>query len=307
MRLHLLKLGAAAAVFGFAPTIFADLSVTNTNNAMTMVNSALGAVTGITVTGATYNGASIASGTYTGLVYGPFAGIASGLLLTSGEAQLADGPNTLDGATGDNGGPTASYTKYDGTNNIDLNDVATLSINFHADTAMSLSFDFTYGSEEYWFYTNSPFNDAFFAFLDGGTTTLALDPLGQAITIDNQYLTIDNRPSDFDPTNGYGLPDKAGAGAAAGINELQYDGFTPVLRTNFDVTAGDHTLTFVIGDAGDTVLDSGVFISHLFGPGTSGGGTDPVPEPSSAAFLGLGSGAIALNEVRRRMAVRRKR
>jgi hypothetical protein len=249
----------------------------------------------------------LASGTYSGLSYGPFAGISSGFVLTTGDAQLAVGPNTLDDATLSNSGPTATFINYDGTHTIDLNDVATLSINFHADAATSLSFDFAYGSEEYWYYTNSEFNDSFFAFLDGGTTTLALDPLGKAITVNNQYLTIDNRPSSFDPTNGYGLPDKTGAGDAAGIAELQYDGFTPVLRTNFDVAAGDHTLTFVIGDAGDTVLDSGVFITHLFGPGTSGGGTNPVPEPNSAVLFGFSSAALAVGEARRRLAIRRRR
>ena len=307
MHWKVFRIGACCLVFGGASLSLADLSVITTTDANTLVNSALGAVAGVTVTGATYSGASIASGTYTGLTYGPFAGISSGMLLTTGDVQLAVGPNNLDDATGDNGGPTGSYNNYDGTHSIDLNDVVTLTINFHVDAAKSLSFDFAYGSEEYWYFTNSQYNDSFFAFLDGGTTTLALDPLGQAITVDNQYLTIDNRPSTFDPTNGYGLPDKIGAGTAAGIAALQYDGLTPVLRTNFDVAAGDHSLTFVIGDAGDTVLDSGVFITHLFGPGTGGGGTNPVPEPSSSAMLALGSGAIALNELRRRVRLWRKR
>lgn len=306
MNLSCLRIGVAASAISIASFALADLNVTTSNDAMTLVNSALGApVAGLHVTGASYSGAAEASGTYTGLTYGPFSGLSSGLLLTTGDAQIAKGPNDQEGASWSNGGPTATFTNYDGTNDIDLNDVATLSINFHADTAMNLSFDFTFGSEEYYYFVNSEFNDSYFAFLDGGST-LAVDPLGNAITINNQFLSIDNRPSDFDPSNGYGLPDKDGTGTQAGIDQLQYNGFTVALRTSFDVAAGDHTLTFVIGDATDTVYDSGVFISHLFGPG-DGGGTDPVPEPGTMAFLALGSSAMILRGARHKLSAWRKR
>lgn len=302
MNTYLLRTGFLSVVCAAATLSVAQLSVTTTNDANTLTNAGLGTLpAGVQVTGATYTGAGVASGTYSNLTFGPLASISNGLLLTTGDAQLAVGPNNNDGAGVDNGGPTGTFNNYDGTHSIDLNNVATLAISFTVQTAMTLSFDFSYGSEEYWYYTNSQFNDSFFAFLDNGQKTLALDSLGNAITVNNQFLTIDNRPSTFDPTNGYGLPDKPGTGTTAGINQLQYDGFTPVLRTNFDVAAGAHTLTFVIGDAGDGVLDSGVFISHLFGPG-SGTGTNPVPEPGSIAFLALGSGGLLINGARRKLA-----
>ena len=288
-----------ALALGLTAYAAADLSVSTTNDATTLVNSALGApIAGLSVTGATYSGASEASGTYTGLTFGPLSSLANGMLLTTGDAKIAMGPNDQEDAGTANLGPTGTFLKYDGTHDIDLNDVVTLTVNFHTDSAMDLSFDFAFGSEEYYYFVNSEFNDSFLAFLDGGPT-LALDPLGNAINVNNQFLTIDNRPSNFSPSNGYGLADKPGTGTAAGINELQYNGFTVALRTNFHVEAGDHALQFVIGDATDSILDSGVFISNLFGPGT-GVGTNPVPEPASLTLLTLGCGFLAARRFKRK-------
>ena len=296
-RLSLLALSAALAGTSMA------IVVTSTSNANQLLNAGLGKLAdGVSISGVSYIGATSASGTYKNLNFGPLSSIGRGLIMTTGDAQTAVGPNDQDSAGSDNGAAGGSFLNYDGVNSIDLFNVATMTVSFKTTQQMNLGFDFAFGSEEYYFYTNSPYNDSFFAFLDGGTKTLALDKNGQAITIDNQFLTIDNRPSTFDPTNGFGLPDKPGTGTADGINELQYDGFTPTLRTSFNVAAGDHTLTFVIGDAGDTVLDSGVFISHILGPGNGGEDTDPVPEPSS--LLALAGVAPMLIAMRRRPARR---
>ena len=296
-----IRLGIMAMSVVMAASSFASLTVGGSSNSTTLANAGLGALpAGVTFTGSTYNGASLASGTYSGLSFAPLTTIPSGLIMTTGDATVAVGSNNADSAGSSNGGPTASFTNYDGVNSISLFDVATLTINFNVKNATNLAFDFSYGSEEYYYYTNSPYNDSFFAFLDAGTKTLALDKNGKAITINNQFLTIDNRPDTFSPSNGYGLPDKPGAGTAAGIAELQYDGFTPVLRTSFDVTAGDHSLTFVIGDAGDTVLDSGVFISNVFGPGSGkNDDTEPVPEPCTLIVL-LGASSFMAARGKRR-------
>ena len=289
---YFVRIGVLAVSAALATSSFGIL-ITSPASATAMVAAGLGAApAGVTVTSATYNGADVATATYKQLAFAPLNSIARGLLMTTGDASLAAGPNTEDSAGLDNGGPMQTFTNYDGVNSVDLFNVATLTINFDVLSATNLSFDFSFGSEEYYYYTNSPFDDSFFAFLDGGTKTLALDKNGLPITIDNQFLTIDNRPDYFDPTNGFGLPDRPGTGTPEGIAELQYDGFTQVLRTSFNVGAGSHSLVFVIGDAGDPVLDSGVFISNILGPGSGGEDTDPVPEPSSMIALGLGALAM---------------
>jgi hypothetical protein len=61
--------------------------------------------------------------------------------------------------------------------------------------------------------------------------------------------------------------------------DVQYDGLTTVLSTkaDLDTTKTTHTLKLAIADAGDDSLDSGVFIAHLRGDDTGGGGTGQPP------------------------------
>ena len=69
------------------------VNITTTSDANVLVGSLLGS--GITVSNVTYNGAAVASGTFTdGLSSG--IGIDTGIILTSGDASLAPGPNTQD-------------------------------------------------------------------------------------------------------------------------------------------------------------------------------------------------------------------
>lgn len=296
---RIFQIAAAACLTSLAPAI----SITTTNDAELLAAAIFGEeADGVDILSTSYSGADMASGTYTNLEFAPFATMTSGLLMTTGNAQLAIGPNEEDSAGVDNLGPNQTFTNYDGTNSAELINVAKLTIQFYTDQTQHLSFDFTFGSEEYYYYTNSPFNDAFFAFLDNNPTTLSLDSNNHPITINNQFLTIDNRPNDpvnFPYENGYGLPDLPGSGNPAGIDELQYDGFTPVLRTTFTASQGYHSLTFVIGDAGDGVLDSGVFISRGLGSGNDDDGTDL--EPESASFLALALGFAGVWRHRKRV------
>lgn len=92
---------AAAFCVIFIPVKSYAITVTTTGDANTLASTILGS--GISLVGsATYTGAAVASGTFTGgLASG--IGIDSGILLTSGNAQLAVGPNNSSGATGNNG------------------------------------------------------------------------------------------------------------------------------------------------------------------------------------------------------------
>lgn len=286
---------ATVAGVGLLSAFGLAIDITPTNSPADLFGAISGSMAdGVSVDSVSYNGADGASAVYNNLGFAPLSSISSGMLMTTGQASLAKGPNNDDSAGLDNGGPNETFNNYEPGASIDLQNVASFTVNFTADQDTRVAFDFAFGSEEYYYYTNSPFNDSFFAFLDGHEHTLARDKNGKAITINNQFLSIDNRPDWFDPTNGYGLPDKPGTGTAAGIDELQYDGFTPVLRTSFNVKQGSHSLRFVIGDAGDGILDSGVFLTNLLGKGNSGGGegedgedTEPTPEP--ATLIGLGA------------------
>ena len=269
------------AILAFSGNVYA-LSVTTTANGGDLVNTIVG--TGITVdwSSVSYSGAAGASGTFTdGISSG--IGIDEGIILTSGDASLAPGPNTSDAATGNNGlsGNSAldalipGYTTYDAT---------ILSFNFET-TGGDLFFNYVFASEEYNEYTNTQYNDVFAFFLDGtdvndnialipGTTT----PVSiNNVNGGNPYGTAASNPEYF---NNNDLND------GGPFYDIEYDGFTNVFMAQvLGIGAGTHTITLAIADSGDHILDSTVFIQA----GTfSGTPTAPVPEPSTILLVGTG-------------------
>jgi hypothetical protein len=224
------------------------LVVTPTGNGTTLVNNILGG--GITVSNIVYSGAAAASGTFTdGISSG--IGIGSGILLTSGSASLAVGPNNSDSATGNNGfGGDADLTAL--IPGYNTHDAAKLEFDFTS-AGGDLYFNYVFASEEYNEWTNSSFNDVFGFFLDGvnialipGTTTpVSINnvnggkPLG--IGASNPAFYNNNDPSDGGP-----------------FFNLQYDGFTDVfVASALNLSAGTHHIKLAIADAGDFILDSG--------------------------------------------------
>ena len=66
----------------------------------------------------------------------------------------------------------------------------------------------------------------------------------------------------------------------------EYDGFTDVFTASvLGLSAGTHTIKIAIADAGDSILDSAVFIQA---GSFSDQPTNGVPEPGILALLGLG-------------------
>jgi len=260
----------------------AALVVTETNNANTLVTNILGP--GITVVGTpTYTGADTASGTFTG---GASAGISipAGILLTSGKAGGAVGPNDLDNYTANNGlaGDAQLTALIPGYS---THDATSLEFTFTS-AGGDLYFNYVFASEEYNEFTNSSFNDVFGFFLDGvnialipGTSTPVSinnvnggNPLGTGAS--NPALYNNNDPSD-------GVP----------VFDIQYDGFTDVFQAKvLGLSAGNHTIKLAIADAGDWVLDSGVFIQ---GGSFSDQPTEPIPEPGTMMLLGSGLAGLA--------------
>lgn len=210
-----------------------------------LINTLLG--DNVTVSNVVYTGANIASGLFSG---GLSAGISidEGVILSSGYAANAIGPNISDGISGNNGLPGDS----------DLN---TLIPGYRTNDATILEFDFTpqfnsitftyvFGSDEYLEYVNSSFNDVFGFFIDGvnvailpGTTTpVAINTVNHLVN--TQYF-IDNDLSS-------GLPY---------YHNIECDGFTTSLTVQALVNPGEiHHMRLGIADAGDWILDSWVFL-----------------------------------------------
>jgi hypothetical protein len=253
----------ACALSAIAPlTAHAALVVNTSNDANTLVSSILGS--GITLVSGSesYLGANLgASGTFSGggSIGGTGLGFDSGLLLTTGNAVGAIGPNNVSNYSG-----SGAYTE--------------LAFSFTT-AGGNLFFNYVFASEEYNEYVGSQFNDSFRFLLDG--TNIALIPSTTTPVSINNVNLGSNSP--YYRNN-----------APGPFTGLQYDGLTTVLTAQaLGLSAGTHTIRLIIEDVGDSSWDSGVFIQ---GNSFSDVQT-PTGVPDAASTLGLliaGLGAVTV-------------
>jgi len=265
-------------------TASAQLIVTPNNNANTLAGSLIGSGITIVPGSATYTGAAAASGTFTGGT-GAGIGINSGILLTSGAAIGATGPNTSGGNGVNNGAPgDAQLTALAGQTTFNA---AVLTFDFTT-SGGDLFFSFVFGSEEYNEFVGS-FNDVFAFFVDG--MNIALVP-GTMTPVAINTINLGSNPSLYNNND---------AAAGSPFN-VQYDGFTTVLTAQaLGLGAGTHTIKIAIADAGDGILDSGVFIQ---GGSFTDAPVNGVPETGSTLiFLSVAIGGMVA--ARRKMALAR--
>jgi hypothetical protein len=234
------------------------LTINVTNDANVLADTILGPGIEL-ISRPRYIGANTAAGTFAGgLAAG--IGIESGIILTSGDANLALPPNTSDGITGNNNLPgdpdlDALLQEERGAADVNTYDAAVLEFTFRT-RGGNLFFKFVFASDEYNEFTNSQFNDVFGFFLDGtnialipGTKTpVAINnvnggnPLGTNAS--NPRLFNNNDTSDGGP-----------------FFDIEYDGFTSVFTAQaLNIGSGNHTIKLAIADTSDYVLDSAVFI-----------------------------------------------
>lgn len=205
-----------------------------------------------------------AAGTFNGS--GTSLGLSGGVLLSSGAAQFAVGPDNANSAGQGNllgGDPdlnalASPFTTYD---------AAVLEFDFvpQSDT---LRFNYIFGSEEYPEYVNAGYNDVFGFFISGpgisgpfsgGAVNIALIPgTATPVAIDN----VNNGYSAYEPSTGpcnncaYYTDNSSGPA-------VQYDGHTTVLTAQVVVTpCQTYHIKLAIADAGDGALDSGVFLEE---------------------------------------------
>ncbi len=128
-------------------------------------------------------------------------GIPSGLILSTYQAQEAEGPNIASGELGGGSVPLSTDLHLTSIASNSVVDGSILQFDFQPYTS-KISFDFIFASEEYPEFSNTRYNDAFgfFVFEQGDPTNfvnIALFPDGSPVTINdsNWGNTSDNSPS----------------------------------------------------------------------------------------------------------------
>lgn len=279
MTAFLAMLALSGPVFG--------LSVIPTGDGNVLAASILG--TGITITGINYSAAGTnASGGFSGgLASG--LGFDEGIIITTGDATLAPGPNTVPDAGVPLGLPGSPF--LDDLTTVPTFDAVILEITFTTMTG-DLFFDFSFASEEYNEFIDAGFNDVFGFFLDGVApgNNLAIAPDGMPVTIDN--VNCGNPFSGAGPNCEIYNNNSAEDGGP--FFDIEYDGFTDVLTASaLGLSAGEHTLTIAIADAGDAFYDSAVFIE-------GGSFTGVIPIPAAVWLFVPAVGLLAGMRRRRR-------
>lgn len=183
--------------------------------------------------------------------YSTNLGLGSGVVLTTGSANLIPVNNSGSEGTNNSGGALpelntiAGATTYDGV---------VLEFDF-IPLGPQINVNYIFGSEEYLEFVNGGFNDAFAFFISGP----GIVPVGgvNIATVSGQPVTIDNVNT---TTNSAFFINNTGS---SGPNSIEYDGFTTVLTaTRTVIPCSTYHIKLMIADGGDGIYDSGVFIQE---------------------------------------------
>jgi len=262
-------------------TVNAQLVVTNTQTPAQLVQNVLMGG-GVTATNITFNGTS---GNSVDQQIASFnsaasnAGIPNGLILSTGNTAQAVGPNNAVRADLAIPGTRTDADLSALSGGLTIDDAAVLEFNF-VPTGGSISFNFVFASEEYPGYVCGTVNDAFGFFLSGpgitgpfsnGAMNLALIPgTNVPVTINTVNSGIVGAQGGqagncaaIDPNwqaNSIHYVDN-GNGNNPDANAIRYNGRTVMMTASAQVQCGQqYRLKIAIGDAGDSVYDSAIFL-----------------------------------------------
>lgn len=245
----------AAAYLFFVSAVSAQLVVYPNNNGQTLSQNLVGG--GVLISNTTLTGGSNASGTFNGL--NSNLGIGNGIVLCTGTLDAIPGPNNSSGTGLNNMLPgDADLDVVAGTT---TQDACVLQFDVQAYTD-SFEFQYVFGSEEFLEYVNGGYNDVFAFFVSGpgivDTPNIALIPgTSTPVSVDSVNNNVN---SQYYIDNGVGI--SSSIPQYTDPYYIQYDGFTTVLTAKLTglTPFATYHLKLAVADAGDGVLDSGVFL-----------------------------------------------
>ncbi|MCW5899414.1 MAG: T9SS type A sorting domain-containing protein [Flavobacteriales bacterium] len=204
----------------------------------------------LTASNVAFTGTTAAVGTFTN---GWRIGIESGIVLTTGNANSAVGPNSLTSTTTANGQP--DYPLLTTLAGAPTYDATVLRFDFVPQTN-SVTFKYAFASEEYPEWVCATYNDVFGFFVSGPgyapNTNIATVP-GTFYPVAIDHVNNNGGCAPFFPAYYQANP------ANAPHNE--YDGFTvPLTACINTVPCETYTIIIAVADAGDALFDSAVFL-----------------------------------------------
>ena len=273
-------LALAAAMPAMAIVVTSNTNAADLAAAVTAAGGGGLTVVGTPTLSGHTSGAATSSGTYSN-ASGTYS-IGSGIVLSSGNVNdYGDGPNlsaantTSYGVAATSGQEALLDPITGGTFN--HNDVTQLNVSFTTTTG-SVFFNVVFGSDEFAEFKNTTFIDAFGLYLDGVNIAFYL---GSPVNINHPAMDF-RAGTELDGV----LPGTGG----------------PMLFSATGLSLTDtHTLTFIIADSGDSILDSTAYIGSLGAVAPPPPPPPPptgVPEPASLALTGVA--LVAMAAVRRR-------
>lgn len=216
---------------------------------------------GVTASNITFSGNASQLGSFIGT--NCYLGLDSGVVMASGSVSGALGPNNSGSSTfpggGFNGAGDADLTMAAGNT---THDAAVLQFDF-VPTGDSLAFNFIFASEEYLEYVGS-INDVFGFFLSGpGITGPYSNNSKNIALVPNTTSPVSINSVNSGSNSAYYVNNGTGFNSPYNTDNqyIQYDGLTTLLTASANVQCGEtYHIKLAIADAGDGILDSGVFL-----------------------------------------------
>ena len=188
-------------------------------------------------------------------------GIDNGVIIATGNINNAPGPNDSNSAGSNMPGDVVQPDLIDMATNT-VNDATGISFDFTPTTEM-IEFEYVFASEEYCEYVNSSYNDVFGFFISGPGINGEFELNGENIALipgstDNVAINSINHLEN----SAFFIPNNTNCSdAPTHPQTIQYDGFTSVLTAYADVIPCEtYHIRLVVGDVGDGLFDSAVFL-----------------------------------------------